>query len=205
MTDHQPRPILDRVDSIAEHVFAIPSKKINDGEDLSFFLASTAYSDLTKWLLQLNRAIFPTKLQDGSIDTCIVDSSAGLSESIQKVRNILQRLSGLIEEAPPDTGPRRFGNVAFRKWYQLAVDNAFGLIEIHLLKASSFANLSGEHKNSLCNELKAYLLGSLGSAQRLDYGTGHELSFLAFLGCLWKMGMFEEGEERAIVIGLIQP
>ena len=54
-------------------------------------------------------------------------------------------------------------------------------------------------------EIKVYLLGSFGSAQRLDYGTGHELSFVAFLGCLWKVGAFEDGEERAIVVGVIQP
>jgi serine/threonine-protein phosphatase 2A activator len=30
-------------------------------------------------------------------------------------------------------------------------------------------------------ELKEYLLGSFGSPQRLDYGTGHELSFVAFI------------------------
>jgi serine/threonine-protein phosphatase 2A activator len=58
-------------------------------------------------------------------------------------------------------------------------------------------------------ELEAYLTGSFGSSQRLDYGTGHELSFLAFLGCLWKLGAFpasNDGEiERAIVLGIIEP
>ncbi|KAK5277966.1 Serine/threonine-protein phosphatase 2A activator 1, partial [Cryomyces antarcticus] len=52
-------------------------------------------------------------------------------------------------------------------------------------------------------------MGSFGSAQRLDYGTGHELSFLAFLGCIWKLGGFprtEAGvEERGVVLGVIEP
>jgi serine/threonine-protein phosphatase 2A activator len=39
----------------------------------------------------------------------------------------------------------------------------------------------------------------------LDYGTGHELSFLAFLACLSKIKAFAPGEERAIVIGVVQP
>jgi serine/threonine-protein phosphatase 2A activator len=51
-------------------------------------------------------------------------------------------------------------------------------------------------------------LGSFGSPQRLDYGTGHELSFLAFLGCLWKLNFFprsEQGvEERGIVLGVFE-
>ncbi|KAL9603818.1 MAG: hypothetical protein Q9219_000927 [cf. Caloplaca sp. 3 TL-2023] len=58
-------------------------------------------------------------------------------------------------------------------------------------------------------ELGPYFLGAFGSAQRLDYGTGHELSFLAFLGCIWKLGGFESSssgnEERGIVLGIIEP
>jgi serine/threonine-protein phosphatase 2A activator len=58
-------------------------------------------------------------------------------------------------------------------------------------------------------ELEVYLLGSFGSSQRLDYGSGHELSFLAFLGCLWKLGAFpasEDGsQERGIVLGVLEP
>lgn len=59
--------------------------------------------------------------------------------------------------------------------------------------------------DTIIQELKSYLLGGFGSAQRLDYGTGHELSFLAFLASLWKLGAFVEGEESMVVIGVIQP
>jgi serine/threonine-protein phosphatase 2A activator len=62
------------------------------------------------------------------------------------------------------------------------------------------------------DELRAYFLGSFGSATRLDYGTGHELSFLAFLGCLWQLGGFKDetshrsGDiERSIVFGVFEP
>lgn len=205
MTDGKPRAILARVDNFPEHRFATPSKKINDGDDLSFFFASMAYSDLTKWLLQLNRAVFPIKHQDGSIETCVLDLSAKYSEGVQRVRNIIQSLSSLVQDAPPDTGPRRFGNVAFRKWYQLAEESASELLQVHILSSPSLSTINDEQKEALRNELKAYLLGGLGSAQRLDYGTGHELSFLAFLACLWKLGVFNDGEERAIVVGIIQP
>lgn len=59
-------------------------------------------------------------------------------------------------------------------------------------------------------EVSLYLLGGFGSVQRLDYGTGHELSFVAFLGCLWKLGFFKDGEqggeiEREIVLKIIEP
>jgi serine/threonine-protein phosphatase 2A activator len=60
------------------------------------------------------------------------------------------------------------------------------------------------------DEVASYLLGSFGSSQRLDYGTGHELNFIAFLGCLWKLGHFKDGIqggdiEREIVLLIIQP
>lgn len=60
------------------------------------------------------------------------------------------------------------------------------------------------------DEVSAYLMGSFGSPQRLDYGTGHELSFVAFVGCLWKLGFFKDGQEggdieREIVLNVIEP
>jgi len=69
----------------------------------------------------------------------------------------------------------------------------------------------GEMPPTALDELRHYLVGAFGSAQRLDYGTGHELSFLAFLGCLWKLGGFADGGaddgevERSIVLGVVEP
>lgn len=39
-------------------------------------------------------------------------------------------------------------------------------------------------------ELSAYILGSFGEPSRLDYGTGHELSFCAFLLCCLKLNVY---------------
>lgn len=204
MATIKPLPTLGQLDDIALHKFETPSKKINDGDDLAFFFTSTAYRDITQWLLQLNRAIFPIKRADGKTDACVLDKLPELSSAVLKIRQLLADLSKLIEEAPPDTGPRRFGNVAFRKWYALAEDCTSALLDNHL----DFVLHRVHHDEQRLggkDELQAYLLGSFGSAQRLDNGTGHELSFLAFLACLWKLGVFEVGEERAIVVGIIQP
>ena len=111
-----------------------------------------------------------------------------------------------MKEAPPETGPRRFGNVAFRTWFKMMEERVDGLCELHLRAVLNWVGGEGEERRvELKEELKVYLLGSFGSAQRLDYGTGHELSFVAFLGCLWKVGAFEDGEERAVIVGVIQP
>jgi serine/threonine-protein phosphatase 2A activator len=50
--------------------------------------------------------------------------------------------------------------------------------------------------------LQPYVLTSFGSFIRIDYGTGHELSFVVFLLCLHKIG-FLSGElevERRTVL-----
>lgn len=117
----------------------------------------------------------------------------------------------MVEKFPPDTNKetRRFGNVAFRGWCEGVEERVDVLLERHL--PSLVKETGSGSEASAMTELKAYFMGSWGSAQRLDYGTGHELSFLAFLGCLWKLGAFQsEGrsdgeEERGIVLGIIDP
>lgn len=183
--------------------YKTPTKEINGGDDLTFFQSSKAYRDLITWLLQLNRSMFPAKHADGTVYEARLDSPPAYSQPVQNLLSLISTLSTLVDQAPPDQGPRRFGNVAFRTWFKLVEDAADGLLDSHLKDVA--AGFGPEEWTQLMEELKYYLLGSFGSAQRLDYGTGHELSFLAFLGCLWKIGVFEAGDERAIVMGVVQP
>ncbi|KAL8810158.1 MAG: hypothetical protein Q9200_002811 [Gallowayella weberi] len=130
-----------------------------------------------------------------------------LSDTVNQLQRLLNKLNAIIDEVPPDPGPRRFGNVSFRRWYETVEARLPDLLEQHLPQSI----LSYNRKTPLGPEveLRSYLLGAFGSSQRLDYGTGHELSFLAFLGCIWKMGGFNTSssgnEERGIVLGIIEP
>jgi serine/threonine-protein phosphatase 2A activator len=188
------------------HNFATPSKRINDGDDLNFFLSSVAYRDLTTWLLQLNRSMFPTRSGEGQVEVCSLRLPPSYSDDINKLRSMLGELTSILDRAPPSTGPRRFGNVAFRDWHRLAEQESGGLITKYIIPdLQQPIGSDGSKTTSLVVELRSYLLGSFGSPQRLDYGTGHELSFLAFLGCLWKLGFFSTGDERAVVMGVVQP
>jgi serine/threonine-protein phosphatase 2A activator len=208
---------LERLDEASSHTFTTPVKKIHDGPDVSFFLASLAYRDIVTFMLQLNRSMIPRK-----VDHCegkkyqTWDLGSGFvqfSPTVQKLRDLIGELESLITDAPPDTGPRRFGNVSFRKWYSLVESRITDLLNEHVphqvLDFGSSSSTTSAPHSSAAEELKTYLLGSFGSPQRLDYGTGHELSFLAFLGCIWKLGGFtkaEQGvEERGIVLGVFQP
>jgi serine/threonine-protein phosphatase 2A activator len=129
------------------------------------------------------------------------------SPIVQNLAALLQKLGDVIDEAPPDPGPRRFGNISFRKWHQIVTQRISKLLDEHI--PAQILSLGAPEEVSAKAEIETYLLGSFGSSQRLDYGTGHELSFLAFLGCLWKLGAFantEDGsQERAIVLGVIEP
>ncbi|KAI0450953.1 phosphotyrosyl phosphatase activator [Xylaria acuta] len=219
-TEQQPEasfPILEILDPATPHVFLSPIKRIDDGPDVNMFLTSKAYRDIGVFILQLNRAMCPRKSKGGDgkdqIRTFLIGSEYETqpAESVRKLQQMLAKIEAFIDEAPPDEGPRRFGNMSFRTWYQLLEKQLSVLLKEHLpesvLRHSS--GDSGEGSTAEV-ELAAYLLGSFGSAQRLDYGTGHELSFLAFLGCLWKLGAFRDGNpngdiERNIVLGVFEP
>lgn len=208
-----PAPALQILDSTAGHDFQKPIKRIHDGDDVTHFLASKAYADIMTFLFQLNTSMLPRCPARGqearvSIDAWkLRDSSVLHSPTIQNLGKVIGVLTSYISEAPPDPGPRRFGNVSFRKWYDIVCERISTLLDqcvpAEALASSSTSGISAKA------ELEAYLLGSFGSSQRLDYGTGHELSFLAFLGCLWKLGAFpasqDGNQERSIVLGVIQP
>jgi serine/threonine-protein phosphatase 2A activator len=191
--------------------FIKPVKKINHGHDVPAFLTSQAYKDIGIFVMQLNTSMCPQKdpLSSTHIQTWALDTPITLSEPVRKLQELLQTIDAIIEEAPPDTGPRRFGNVSFRKWYEILESRVQGLLEKYLPDAVlRFGTGDGV---SVLEELTPYLMGGFGSAQRLDYGTGHELSFLAFLGCIWKLGGFttepsKDGSlNRGIVIGVVEP
>lgn len=59
------------------------------------------------------------------------------------------------------------------------------------------------HKEAI-PEVKVYLLESFGQYERLDYGTGHELNFVVFLLCLFKLGYFKEADLKSAVNKVFQ-
>ncbi|KAF2193016.1 Phosphotyrosyl phosphatase activator [Zopfia rhizophila CBS 207.26] len=205
---------LETLDHKAHHKYLLPVKRINDGDDVSFFLTSKAYTDIMTFIFQLNASMFPRKVKQvdstpqSTKEWKLQDPDVTFPPVVQNLAQLLEKLGAIIEEAPPDTGPRRFGNISFRKWYDIVRERISGLMDQYLPSELLTSGSSSDEVTAKA-ELEAYLTGSFGSSQRLDYGTGHELSFVAFLGCLWKLGAFPEMEggaqERAIVLGVIEP
>ena len=201
-------PILD---STQPHTFLTPSKRICEGNDVPNFLTSRAYADIGVFVMQLNVAMCPRKAPNSpQVQTWQLDLSVPSTEAVSKLQELLQRVDAIIEEAPPETGPRRFGNASFRKWYKILESRVPDLLRTYL--PADVLNFGSKSEDiSALDEIVPYFLGGFGSSQRLDYGTGHELSFLAFLGCIWKLGGFAESYtqdgslERSIVMGVIEP
>lgn len=186
---------------------------------MQHFLVSKAYRDIVTFLHQLNRSVCPrhsagagpagdvgTATKVRMFDTDLLNSSA-YPEGVERLRKLLLAVELLSSEYPAEAyADRRFGNRAFRSFLGGLRGKAGWFLEEYLgLK-------SGKGKE----ELVVYLLGAWGSGERLDYGTGHELSFLAFLGGLWKLGFFHTGDrdeggseqegkaERGIVLVVVE-
>jgi len=48
-------------------------------------------------------------------------------------------------------------------------------------------------------ELTAYIVDSFGNPTRIDYGTGHEMSFCMFLCGLYKVDVLKQSDSKATV------
>ena len=199
--------------NFSTHRFIKPIKKIEDGDDVHFFKRSKAFSDVASFILLLNISMFPRRSNtqgDSELRSCVlgVEDVYSSSVMVMNLRALLKRLRDHISEVPPDTGPRRFGNVSFRKWYAAIQDKSLELLKEHLPNIVKGPEQEGEGITA-ADELNSYFMGSFGSPERLDYGTGHELNFIAFLAGIWKLGGFQNtsqgDEERAIVIGVFEP
>lgn len=111
------------------------------------------------------------------------------STATAAVLSMLERLDALVSETPADPQPQRFGNPAFKAWHAKMKDESLQLLE---------AVLQPKNKGAAA-ELAGYLHDSFGNATRIDYGSGHELAFVALLCCLSLLEVFEEGDMPALV------
>lgn len=92
-----------------------------------------------------------------------------------------QTLEAWLAEFPPIEQPQRFGNKAFRLWYDKVTASAVALVE----------QVLPDDKRAAAVELGPYLAGSVGNSTRLDYGTGHETTFVVLLVALDQLRLFE--------------
>ncbi|OZJ03242.1 hypothetical protein BZG36_03450 [Bifiguratus adelaidae] len=156
-----------------------PVRKILTQQDLAAYQESPAYHDYITLITDLNASVIGVKTDDPDIVE---------SPRVKQIVALLETLTGWIKEIPPqDNKLSRFGNPAFRLWYDRVKEN---LDDLH-------RDLIPEHHTP---EVSAYLLESFGNRRRIDYGTGHEANFMAWLLCLKKLGVLTESDHQAMVL-----
>ncbi|KFU90626.1 Serine/threonine-protein phosphatase 2A activator, partial [Chaetura pelagica] len=193
--------------------FMIPKKEINMVSDMAKWKRSQAYADYMGFILTLNEGVRGKKLtceykvsevgedlqscpQDAEAPWVLsgweikqVSSGVGKGRPIEKLVALLNTLDRWIDETPPVDQPSRFGNKAFRTWYSKLDQEAEKLV----------AAVIPKHLADAAPEVAMYLKESVGNSTRIDYGTGHEAAFAAFLCCLCKIGVLRVDDQMAIV------
>jgi serine/threonine-protein phosphatase 2A activator len=156
----------------------LPEKKIKSQDDMAAWERSETHFDLIGFINTICMAVQGKRLS----------SPCELTDVAKGVLNILAKFEQLAVETPPIDQPQRFGNMAFRSWYKKMSESALPLLQ---------ENLPEEYHRA-APELAPYLTESFGNATRIDYGTGHELSFVLFLIGLYKIGALTKVDEQAI-------
>lgn len=147
--------------------------------DMAKWKRSQAYADYVGFIVALNESVKGKKL------TCDYKTS----KPVEKLSVLLNTLDRWIDETPPVDQPSRFGNKAYRTWYSKLEKEAENLLSTVIPKELRAA----------VPEVAVYLKESVGNPTRIDYGTGHEAAFAAFLCCLCKIGVLKVDDQHAIV------
>lgn len=164
----------------AELEFVEPRREVWKEEDMPKWLKSQAYSELLGFIITISGAL---KGKKSSVE-------CAPSETIDKLLQLLEKLSENVDAIPCIDQPQRFGNKAFATWHARLVEEAEVLVADTLPKSL--------HKAVI--EVKDYLIYSFGNEVRIDYGTGHELSFAAFLCCYFKLMVLTEKDMVTVAV-----
>ncbi|GJJ75920.1 serine/threonine-protein phosphatase 2A activator [Entomortierella parvispora] len=171
----------DHGDQNGNSSFVVPRREILTKEDLELFHGSETYADLFEFLEALNESVV------GVVST----AECHQSEVVKAMLKALDLVAQVTEQYPPESGHEsRFGNPAFRKFYdQVALSTPEWMESLSLPKEA-------------IPEVSKYFVECWGNRKRIDYGTGHEASFLAWLYCFDKLGLIKKEDYKAVVINV---
>lgn len=172
----QPRPVPVVQPPIA---FQVPRKRINNPSDIEHFHKSEAGKIFLGFIAGLSASMEGKKLSDYCRE----------SPLIKTLCNILEEMSSWIDQLPPKQQPARYGNPVFREWQTWLEERGPGLM----------VRILPEDLKEGVVELFPYFADSFGNATRIDYGTGHETNFAAWLLCLARLGLVNEDDYQALV------
>ncbi|CAH8559360.1 unnamed protein product [Dicrocoelium dendriticum] len=169
-------------------------RKILSPQDMNAWTVSCAYEEIVTFIQSVSRHVTSKPIKP----------NLPVSQAITSVVDLLKELIKMIDSFPAEEQPQRFGNKAFRSWFNWLKQNASDLCKSMLFAQNEVKgdSLSISVDEGL-EEVAGYLVESVGNSTRIDYGTGHELAFIAFLICLFKMGILRPPTSGGSVPGQI--
>lgn len=171
-------------------VYVKPEKKIKDCEHFEQWKrTSKSLKAILDYVAGMDLAFEPESgseaapawAADGSCGAVSSDNPGGAASvdvdaRIEKVCEMLRTLARWTYEIPLEKRTdMRFGNLTFRKWHAKLVEEGPRLVQ-EILPPDKYGNA--------WEEVVTYLCCGFGDETRVDYGTGHELTFICALYCL---------------------
>ena len=111
------------------------------------------------------------------------------SDTVNTIISMLCTLIDWVDEIPPTEQAARYGNISYRTWHSRLVENSDDFM----------LRLLPDDQKSATVELVPYFTDSFGNSSRIDYGTGHETNFAAWLYCMARLGVIKEEDYHAVV------
>lgn len=171
---HNIKQILISSFALAERVYVEPVRCVKSMNDMAMWEKSTAYYDIIGFINAISQAIQGKKLSTKLDASPIADN----------LLRIFDELNRMVDETPPLDQPQRFGNKAYRDWFDKMKSQVPDLLK---------SALPSEFHPALI-EITTYFTESFGNPTRIDYGTGHELAFIMCLCALYKVQALKESD-----------
>lgn len=176
-----------KIDDNAQRQGAEVERRILKEADMGAWLQSEAYVRVMVFIQALNASVV------GKPNSSVIGNTA--SANVVRLSSLIQVFSQWVEDTELLPGESRFGNKGFAHFVERVEGDGLFELERTLAGVCPENSLEGTAK-----ELHAYLMGSFGHKVRLDYGSGHELAFVAFLCCLNLVGFLCADDYAAVVL-----
>ncbi|KAF2864207.1 Phosphotyrosyl phosphatase activator, partial [Piedraia hortae CBS 480.64] len=164
------------------HTFLVPERRILSAQDQQVFEEAPTHNLIKGFIFTLSDSVC------GVTTRSIQTAPERNIEPIPTILSILDEATQLLASHPPEVTSSRFGNAAFRGYYDT--------LATHLPAWHTRLNVP----EPSIPELSTYLRESFGSRTRIDYGSGHELNFFLWLLTLCQLSLLPETLFPSIVL-----